>query len=352
MQSFGGSAIATFKLHLAAIHLPDQVRCSGASFFSLEFWVERLVQLYKHMVKYRCNAYPELLFINDQLLRLACQTLLRHRHGRHLVGMATAIQRIKEAGKRKRDTDVKDAFLLGKARPMTSAEEDAVLPHHDMIAGLKGIPYLLFSTPSLHESGWPAFPLFEEGLGRLWAILHELGLPSAGIPGDPGVKVFLHKFVRAVLPVGDTVSSLQCTTQRSKDNRWCLVQYTTHDNESLVFVGLIQYFVLAQYASPGPEDHLGGVRKPPKSLRLAVIHLLECESVHPPGSRAPDPELGRPQEMYRVSEEPRPGGRNGLPFRGEWVVPVDELQAQLVPTKKLAGEMYFMWSNKASSRAD
>jgi len=77
LQVLGGSALCTFKLHLAAIHLPDQVRACGASFFSLEYWVERMVQVYKRMIKYRATAYPELIFINAYLLQRACLQILR-----------------------------------------------------------------------------------------------------------------------------------------------------------------------------------------------------------------------------------------------------------------------------------
>ena len=58
LQVYGGLALATFKLYLAAFHLPNQVRACGASFFMLEYWVERLVQLYKRMVKYMSTAFP------------------------------------------------------------------------------------------------------------------------------------------------------------------------------------------------------------------------------------------------------------------------------------------------------
>lgn len=302
------------------------------------------------MIKYRSTACPELIFIHDLLLRMACQELLCSRLGRFIMSMSSAIKRKKSGRKRRRASDVVDELLLGKGKTLSSTEEDAVLPDHEDIEGLTGLPYLLYSDTSLHALGWPAFPRLREGIGRLSAVLHELGLPSLGIPGDPGVRVTLHKFVRAILPVGDTVSSLQCTTQRVKDNRWCHVQYDTHDGGSEDYIGLFQYFVLAQYHAPTRTDHLGGRRLPPQALRLAVVHLHACEAVAPPGGRDPDPVLGRKAEMYRVVDEPLPGGGVGLPFRGEWVLPLEMLQSQVVPTKKLGNGMYFMWANKASGR--
>lgn len=330
------------------------MRCSGASFFSLEYWVERLVQLYKRMIKYRSTACPELLFIHDLLLYLACQQLLRTRLGHFILSMTDAIRRAKarpkSGKKRKGKPAVRDEYLLGKGQDLTPDEVDAVLPQHDAIDGLNGLPYLLYSDRRLHELGWPAFPLLLDGVGKLWAVLYELGLPAAGNPGDPDVRVVMHKFTRATLPVGDTVSSVQCKTQRSKDNRWCHVHYTDPDGDPLEYIALFQYFVLAHYKAPGPKDHLGGEREKPQALRLAVMNLYECEAVRPPGSREADQGVGRHAEMYKVVDEPGPGGVPDLPCRGQWVVPLDMLQMQLVPTKKLNGGMYFMWANKASGR--
>lgn len=310
------------------------------------------------MIKYRSSACPELLFIHDLLLYMACQQLKRTRLGAFMMSMSKAIKkakaRSKSARKRKRRRNanrcVRDDVLLGKGQDLTVSEVDAVLPQHDMIHGLGGLPYLLYSDPRLDDLGWPAFPDLPEGVGRLWAILQELGLPAFGNPGDPGVRITLHKFTKAILPVGDTVSSVQCTTQRTKDNRWCHVQYTDADGGPLEYIGLFQYFVLALYCAPGPTNHLGGARAEAAPLRLAVLNLYDCEAVSPPGSREPDPTVGRHAEIYRVQEEPGPSGVPQLPCSGQWIVPIDMLQSQLVPTKKLAGGMYFMWANKASGR--
>lgn len=112
LQVFGGLALATFKLHLAAFHLPDQVRACGASFFMLEYWVERLVQLYKRMVKYRSTAFPELIFINSYLLHQACMNWL-HRYGvKALVTMEEAVDRAREERRTRKRAKTRGGRLI------------------------------------------------------------------------------------------------------------------------------------------------------------------------------------------------------------------------------------------------
>jgi len=223
LQVLGGSALCTFKLHLAAIHLPDQVRACGAS---LEYWVERMVQVYKRMIKYRATAYPELIFINAYLLQRACLQILRCAAGAHIVSMAVAVKAAQENRRRRHRNTVArqvDDYLLGAPKHLSEAERYELLPtpSPSRPADLKGLPYLLYSDATLGEKGWPAYDMLPDGRIKMTMVLKAMGLSANGEPGDEGVELSMQKYVRAELPVGDTVSCVQCTTQSRKDNSWC-----------------------------------------------------------------------------------------------------------------------------------
>lgn len=352
LQVFGGLALATFKLHLAAFHLPDQVRACGASFFMLEYWVERLVQLYKRMVKYRSTAFPELIFINSYLLHQACMNWL-HRYGvKALVTMEEAVDRAREERRtrKRRRPEAADEFMLGAPQQLTDEERLAVLPSHDGVDDLTGLPYLLYSDNSLHEKGWPVGQSLLPGSAKVWHILNELGLSAGGEAGRPEVHIELQKYVRAELPVGDTVSCVQCTTQQRKDNSWCYVLYTTPGGEELHYVGQFQYFVLARYVTANGWNRARNHDKAAEPLRLAVLNLYTCEAVYTPGVREPDVDLGRPAEFVKIVHQIDANGQVRLPFEGQWVVELETLRSQVVPTRATREGRYFMWANKASGR--
>ena len=51
--------LATHNLHTCMLHVPEQARACGATAFAGEWWLERLMQVFKRTVKYRCTRYPE-----------------------------------------------------------------------------------------------------------------------------------------------------------------------------------------------------------------------------------------------------------------------------------------------------
>ena len=148
LQTFEGTAFTTFKLHLAACHLADQVRCTGASFFCQEFWVERMVQLYKQKIKYRSTAHPELLFINDELLVRACWRIFRK--APPSLGLCTiteAVNAVRSQRRRTpshRDVDDPNDNFFGAPKKLTAAEYQEVAPRRwDGESQLTGLLYLL-----------------------------------------------------------------------------------------------------------------------------------------------------------------------------------------------------------------
>lgn len=346
--------LCTFKLHLAAFHLPDQVRACGAAFFCLEYWIERMVQLFKRMIKYRSTAYPELLFIHDYLLFRACLLLLRTDDGAGLISLEDALEERKvERRRRRRPAAVadKDDVLCGAPRELNDAERELVLPAWDGVSDLAGLPYLLYSDKSLHDLGWPTARSLPDGRSRQSLIVRQLGLSAAGRAGLEDVYIKLMKHVRASLPVGDAVSSAQCQTQHRKDNSWCFVEYISPNGDQLQYVGHLQFFAKAQYTTDDGLNTAPACLRAAEHLRLAVVKLYECEcEIDTPGVRSADPVLKRPPEFIKVCNHAEAGADPVFPDAGTWVVAVDTLCCQLVPTRAKADGQYFMWANKASGR--
>jgi hypothetical protein len=74
----------------------------------------------------------------------------------------------------------------------------------------------LYSDATLGEKGWPAYDMLPDGRIKMTMVLKAMGLSANGEPGDEGVELSMQKYVRAELPVGDTVSCVQCTTRAGR----------------------------------------------------------------------------------------------------------------------------------------
>lgn len=280
--------------------------------------------------------------------------LLRSEDGVYLISMAEAVKQVKAERRRRRrperDTQT-DEFLCGAPRKVSAAERDDVLPPWEGQGELSGIPYLLYSDPSLHDEGWPTARFLPDGMFKKALVTRQLGLHAAGIDGLPHVAIELQKFVRAILPVGDAVSCVQCKTQYRKDNSWCFVEYITADGGSLQYVGHLDFFLKAEYTTADGFNLAPACRRPAQPLRLAVLRLYECEcDVFTPGLRHADPELGRPPEFIRIPNTAAQGEPPHYECAGQWVITLETLTSQLVPTRERPEGRYFMWANKASGR--
>ena len=140
MQVFGGRSAAFFKLHTVAMHLADQVRACGASFFAVEYWVERLVQLLKRMIKYMSTAFPELLLIHDWLLVVACRRVRRIEERTDLQTLEEAIESIRAAKRRTHDTaDEKGCVMFGAPQKPGEAELNEGIPEYTTGDGEAGL---------------------------------------------------------------------------------------------------------------------------------------------------------------------------------------------------------------------
>ena len=239
VQTLGGAALVTFKLHLAACHLPDQVRTGGAAYFSLEFWVERMVQEYKGYIRGRGTGKPELLYVKDEVMSRACRRLRRERRGGALRLIQDAVRDVK-ARRRPRGARAILPRVMGDpcpqfsgaARPLTETQLQQLLPDYSGYGDLGGIGYVLQNAPELREeAGWPTFPELENADARRTAIAEAIGMGVAGNEGNPAVRVYARKFTRAVLSCGDSVCSTEYKGQVIKDDTWAMIRYLEMDED-------------------------------------------------------------------------------------------------------------------------
>ena len=311
-----------------------------------------MVQFYKRMIKYRSTAHPELLFINDYLLVRACMRILQTAIGLALLTLSEAVAAAR-AKRRKRPVApcTGDGIMLGAPKEMTTAETLEVLPTERGEDGATGLPYLLAAEADLSKQGWPTCAYVRSTLAREWLVMRQLGIDVNGREGDAGVYIEMMKHVRAHLPVGDTVSSVQCTTQRRKDNSFTYIEYVQADGSMLRYVGHFQYFVVAKFKTADGFNIAEGMTFPAEPLHLGVLNLYQCDVVDAPGVRPPDADLGRPPELLTVRSS-APVGQHGesSPFEGKWVVDLRSVNTQLVPSRPVDGRRYFMTANKASGR--
>jgi hypothetical protein len=78
-ETWNMQELMTFNLHTCMLHVPEQVRLCGALAFSAEWWLERLMQVFKRVTKYRCTRYPETTAV-QHWLTVAALDDVRQRH--------------------------------------------------------------------------------------------------------------------------------------------------------------------------------------------------------------------------------------------------------------------------------
>ena len=372
MQAFGGKALTTFKLHIAAIHLPDQARSCGATFFCVEYWVERLVQLVKRMIKYRTTAHPEDLFVNTQLLERACKRLRRSKYGKgcESVAEATEAVRASRVSRHMHDEDIEgEAMLLGAPKCLSDSERRQLLPDLDVDDPcLRGLPGFLLDCPALKEHGWPTACEIEDHLHRHRQIIKNLGLKTSGQDEEMGheaagckddsnediydqVDVVFNKHVRAITGNGDTLSCAQTQSLRRKDNSWCVMEFELPTGVLELRIVHMQYFVKAELRTANGLNIAMDSTIPAKPLRLAVAHIYKCEIAESPGARARDDDLGLPPDMLTVTDV-RPEGHSdpNKPFCGTAVVDLKHVWTQMVPSRPVNHVRHFVYAHKTSGR--
>ena len=341
-----------------------------------------MVQLLKRMIKYRSTAYPELLFIHDWLLVLACRRVRRTEEGKHLKTLEEMLEDLRAAKRRRHDTSEDDGtHLLGASKKVTEEEVAEILPPYIFPAlptnpvdkQLAGLPRLLHSDPDLDARGWPTFR-GDTTESRVKWIYSQLGLggPHAELELEGARKritVNLSKFTRAQLPIDECVSSTQCRAQWKKNNQWGLVvwevQGTGEDGlaatvDTELCAVQFQYHVLADYMTTdqGRRARLGAgapgeVPRDAEPLRAAVANVFVVHALQVPGMR---PAHEKTEEQLQTElpeivhlESTIPDADNPA-YCGVWVLDLKTINSQLVATKDVSGCRNFMIGNRSSGR--
>lgn len=336
----------TLKLHLAAMHLADQLRACGPGFKQGEFWIERMVQLIKHLAKFRSTWCPELIATGDCALDAACRNVSRTTEGRNLLSLDDAVYERRNRRTIRHDEQVGDgAVLLGAGVPCNAVERDTILVPclTASPADLKGLAYLLYHDPTIQQGdGWRCHE-GEPTAERVRSIVSDLGLQNVDGQGNQSARVRLTRFKRAEQAGGERFSSILCKAQKRSDNQWALIKYIElHEDGSVAGhsynIVHFQYFVRAEYT-----DDTGVALANP--LKLGVAKVYTCDAVEGCGVRAPEELVGGLPELFRVS-----GFETDAQCIGTLTLDLRNLDVQVVPTVAREGTRLFSIANKLSSR--
>lgn len=78
-EAFDTSQLMTFQLHTVMAHAAEQARACGPTAYACEWWLERLMQVFKRVTKYRSTRYPECNGFNH----ITALNTLQHNVARH-----------------------------------------------------------------------------------------------------------------------------------------------------------------------------------------------------------------------------------------------------------------------------
>lgn len=66
-EAFGTNELMTFQLHTCMAHVAEQARQCGPTAYAGEWWLERCMQVFKRITKYRSTRHPECVGSNHFL---------------------------------------------------------------------------------------------------------------------------------------------------------------------------------------------------------------------------------------------------------------------------------------------
>ena len=390
MQTYGGK-LATFKLHCAARHIPDQLRCCGPGAHVLEFWIERMVGYMKEDVRARVRQFPEVTFVKGHLLRTALMSM-RSKYPEHCL----TIDEFRKAGRKMpfpaydelQQADSGNVLLLGKRadgafvwRALSASEPAAAAyvstavaaspaPLTELDLVLSQLPRAIKRSPQDYaQQGWPI--VLESALFEM----HEEG------------SLLIDKFLRCSLTCSDLMSCEQDHSQPTSDNRWAYLEH----GEGEPCVAQVQCFVRVAFAphaqpvfardcidaqasqeTPLPASHPRGsdgrlIQAQP--LRFAIVKLWRLAvvdtsaiggrvEVDPVTLALPDlffvDNIGENGPCAASGSSQQAGSVEAEQYLGVHMVDATALQSQLVPTKPFSQlgkqSRFFMTVNKSSGR--
>jgi hypothetical protein len=122
-ETWNMQELMTHNLHTCMLHVSEQARLCGAAAFASEWWLERLMQVFKLVTKYRCTRFPETTVAQDWL---ACSALEELRMRRpHVTALLDEIRGVGMAS-RAQDSNVGRSWLSGRVHKADKAATDAV----------------------------------------------------------------------------------------------------------------------------------------------------------------------------------------------------------------------------------
>lgn len=118
-EYFGMNELMTFQLHTCLVHVADQARRCGPTAFAGEWWLERCMQVFKRITKYRSTRHPECVGANHFLAVQALNTIPCGRP------MATRLMDVIAPGERAvrgvRDDTAEDHWLVGPLQDLSNS---------------------------------------------------------------------------------------------------------------------------------------------------------------------------------------------------------------------------------------
>jgi hypothetical protein len=353
LQVFGGAHLATFKLHVAAVHLADQARCQGPTALFFELWIERMVGLMKRHVKYRSHEFPERIFLTHLMLHVGMAECAKL-YPEHCTLLNSEHARDRAVPSELYDSKDGDGVLLcGKGETVTGEELSSLL---DLVAEQIAGDAMWYST-----RGWPQLTA---------AQLQRLHV-------DGHITVVKHS--SAHLHTRDLVTSDACTSSRVSDNRYVFIKYDLEEGGKMLCVARVTHFVSVMFVDLGgfnmwppwvldefdsgveeadvgvdgePEDGAWNAEVPIQRLKLAVTTMWPCEIVEGVGTRNHfDDSTGEMPDMYCVKDN----REDAAAVRAQrcWkpvLAALPEFQNQLVPTAVSGKTQIFLTANKSSGR--
>jgi hypothetical protein len=121
-ETWNMEELLTNNLHTCMLHVPEQVRLCGAAAFSAEWWLERLMQVFKRVTKYRCTRYPETSAVQHWLTVAALDEMRLH-HPR-ATGLLNEIRRGRRSTSQ--DSTLGQSWLSGTVKPADSKATTAI----------------------------------------------------------------------------------------------------------------------------------------------------------------------------------------------------------------------------------
>jgi hypothetical protein len=316
--------LASFKLHTAAVHLPQQAHACGAVAHMLEFWVERMVQFLKTYVKYRSTDYPELIFVHWHLIWKALAHS-RAEHPEDCRSFDELIPAVRHGPQLppKYDVPADDSaeVLLGKAQPLTPEELGVVI--------------------------------------NLLAINHCTELPGQWT-SERLASSRLQKFVKANLATDDGLASAQCESQGRKDNSWAYISILSAAGfrESCIARPRMFVQVLSEPAAVDGDQAFPAAGEQPDQLRLAVCDMWHCTAVTAAACDDTfDGAAGMPDILKVADSRALPSSPS---YARLWLLELDQVTGQVLAVRPRSdgplaasgrNTRLFLTSHKASGRS-